>query len=605
MTSLDIINLIENTPITKLSGNYQSKLIEKIKNNFTEYEQQIFLSSFYCYLNYTKDDFVIDLDNIWEWLGFSQKDAAKRTLEKQFIIEKDYKNIALETTKAKDYKNIAPPICGAKNNTRGGHNKQIIMLNIETFKRFCLKAGTKKADEIHEYFIKLEIILQEIIKEESDELQNQLRIQLEEKNNEIKQIEQDNERNLQHQKILERENILLNQYSSIQNIVYIIKVKSFENKSYVIKIGESRKGITSRYKEHTKNYDECILLECFAVNRSHDFEKFIHNHEKIRGNRVNDLSNHETELELFLIGRNLSYKMLLDIINNNISYFNSNDTHRLELENEKIKLLIDMNQNKNDNILITELIDIVKTLSSKIDNLEKSILEKFNQSQNKITTGFGEIMPTIGPRLQQINPDTLELIKFYETASDLMRENTKIKRPSLNKAVLENTIYNGYRYLFVDRELDPNIIHNIEPTRKITTKTSGYIAKLNKEQTEILNVYLDRKSAAILNEYSPSGLDNAVQKYQLTKNNYYKLYEECDEDLIENFEEKYEAPLLYKNGAGQYDLNNNLIQAFSCKYDAIRTLKISDKTLAKCLDKDIAYNNFYYKSLLPKIQMVE
>ena len=36
-----------------------------------------------------------------------------------------------------------------------------------------------------------------------------------------------------------------------------------------------------------------------------------------------------------------------------------------------------------------------------------------------------------------------------------------------------------------------------------------------------------------------------------------------------------------------YDLNNNLVQAFSCKYDAIRTLKISDKTLAKCLDKDI------------------
>ena len=80
---------------------------------------------------------------------------------------------------------------------------------------------------------------------------------------------------------------------------------------------------------------------------------------------------------------------------------------------------------------IINLIDIVKTLSSKIDNLEKSnreILEKFNQSQNKITTGFGEILHTIGPRLQQINPDTLELIRFYETASDLMRENTKIKQ---------------------------------------------------------------------------------------------------------------------------------------------------------------------------------
>jgi hypothetical protein len=34
---------------------------------------------------------------------------------------------------------------------RGGHNKEIIMLNIVTFKKFCLKAGTTRADEIHDY----------------------------------------------------------------------------------------------------------------------------------------------------------------------------------------------------------------------------------------------------------------------------------------------------------------------------------------------------------------------------------------------------------------------------------------------------------------------
>ena len=44
------------------------------------------------------------------------------------------------------------------------------MLNVETFKKFCLKAGTKKADEIHDYFIKLENIMFEITKEEGDEL---------------------------------------------------------------------------------------------------------------------------------------------------------------------------------------------------------------------------------------------------------------------------------------------------------------------------------------------------------------------------------------------------------------------------------------------------
>jgi len=81
--SVDIVNLIESNPITKLSGNYQSKLIEKVQNTFNNYEQQLFLSSFYCYLKYdTKKDFVIDLDNVWQWLGFSQKVMQKCCLKK-------------------------------------------------------------------------------------------------------------------------------------------------------------------------------------------------------------------------------------------------------------------------------------------------------------------------------------------------------------------------------------------------------------------------------------------------------------------------------------------------------------------------------------------
>jgi hypothetical protein len=43
--SVDIVNLIESNPITKLNGNYQSKLIAKVKNNFTDYEQQIHIQS--------------------------------------------------------------------------------------------------------------------------------------------------------------------------------------------------------------------------------------------------------------------------------------------------------------------------------------------------------------------------------------------------------------------------------------------------------------------------------------------------------------------------------------------------------------------------------
>jgi len=584
--SVDIVNLIESNPITKFNGNYQSKLIEKVKNHFNSYEQQMFLASFYCYLNYdNKNDFVIDLDNVWQWLGFGQKVNAKRVLEKNFKINIDYKLSLCQLAKQ-------------TNASKGGHNKETFMLNINTFKKYCLKAETKKADEIHDYFIKLEGLLQEVLLEETNELKQQLS-QIEDKKN------KEYENKLAKQKIIEREKILLKQYATAGEIFYVIKVKSFENGHYIVKIGESRIGITNRYKEHKSKYPECLLLDCFSVNKSKDFESFIKEHELIKDSKVNDLPGHESELELFLIGKKLSYQMLLNVINNNLKYFNQNDTHKLELENEQLKLKFEIQQKNSENLLGQELMNIIKQLSAKIDKLEKSnkeVLEKLNATQTKVVTGFQQPLLTLGPRLQKINPETLELVKVYESVSEIMNENKDIKRPSINKAVIENTIYHGFRWLLVDRELDANIIHNIQPTKDTIVKNLGYIAKLNGEKTQILNVYLDRKTAAKYNGYeSSSALDNPVKNFSITKGHYYILYNDCDDELKNIFELNNKEPLLYKNGIGQYNQENNLVKEFSCKYDCIKSLMMSDKTLAKALDKNIQYNGYFYKSIGSKL----
>ena len=123
-TSLNIVDLIENNPITRLTDTYQHKLLTKIKANFTDHQQQMFVTSFYCYLQHDpRNDFVIDLDNVWKWLEFYTKQKAKDLLEKYFILDTDYK--LLLTSQGKQ-----------KNDTRGGHNKEIFMLNIYTFKKF-------------------------------------------------------------------------------------------------------------------------------------------------------------------------------------------------------------------------------------------------------------------------------------------------------------------------------------------------------------------------------------------------------------------------------------------------------------------------------------
>ena len=47
-------------------------------------------------------------------------------------------------------------------------------MTINAFKRICLKAGTKKASEIHNYYLKIEDILTELMNEDAIELKHQL-----------------------------------------------------------------------------------------------------------------------------------------------------------------------------------------------------------------------------------------------------------------------------------------------------------------------------------------------------------------------------------------------------------------------------------------------
>jgi len=585
MSELNIINLIEQQSLSKLSNN-NNKLLLKVKETFTESQQKLFISTFYCCLNYSQtNDFIIDLDDLWKWLEFSQKEAAKRLLEKNFKINIDYKIFEND----KDQKG------------RGGHNKEKIMLNLKTFKLLSLKAGTKKADEIHDYFIKLGEILQDTLNEECNELKTQLQ-----------QIKEDTTKNQKRTQQLEREKILLREFGTKGAIIYIIKVKSFENGEYIVKIGESRRGILNRYNEHKTHYEECLLLDCFSVKKSKDFENFIH--DKIRFNKVTNLPNHERERELFLIGKELSYDGLIQIIKDNINQYDDSNENYVEKYIDKLHSEIDClksmlsnketqekEHQKTNTVISTFDMEQISQLTKQIQNVEKSnreILEKLNSMQIKTVTGFNEPLPTLGDRLQKINPETLQIVKVYESVAEAIKEsNFILKRPSIKKAVLENTIYQGFRWNYVDRQLDPNVLYNIQPTKKTRPQNIGYIAKLDKEKTEILNIYLDRKTAAIQNGYEPSSLDSPVTTGTIKNECYYVLYEKCEEPLKIKFTQTHGTPILYKNGIGQYDSNHVLVKEYLCKYDCIKQMKMSDKTLTKALNQKTLYNDFYFREL--------
>ena len=307
---LNIVDLIENNTVLNLSPDYNNRFVNKVKETFTEMQQQMFVSSFYCYLNYHQtNDFVIDLDIIWKWLGFHAKQNAKILLEKCFIINKDYTLLIPQHKQSCD--------------TKGGHNKQTFLLNIRTFKLFCIKAGTAKANEIHEYFIKLEDIMNQIVKEECVELKEK--------------IENQKIVNKLEKEIL-RDKTLIEQFQVNTQCVYygLIDDKN-ENNEQLIKYGNSN-NLQQRVEQHKKTYTNFRLVNAFKVENKLHIENAIKNCEEIIPyKRVIGIKNvNYTEL---LSINNLSFEKLDKIIKNIIATIEYSPENYVKLlqENSELK----------------------------------------------------------------------------------------------------------------------------------------------------------------------------------------------------------------------------------------------------------------------------
>ena len=130
------------------SSVFQSRMLQELKKEFTNDEQEMFVANFYMYLNYHQtDDYPISLDDIWKWLGFSKKGNAKKLLMDKFNLETDYKIVTNEENSgATD--STESLLRSEKQTNRGGQNEEYITMNVFTFKRFCLKSNTTKAEPI-------------------------------------------------------------------------------------------------------------------------------------------------------------------------------------------------------------------------------------------------------------------------------------------------------------------------------------------------------------------------------------------------------------------------------------------------------------------------
>ena len=630
MTSLNIVDLITNNPITKLSETHNNTLLNKVKNTFNESQQHLFIASFYSYLNYHKsDDYIVDLDNIWKWLGFNKKYNATTCLEKYFKLDNDYKK-------------TAPDASGAvlKEKKNGGQNIQKYYLNIKTFKSLCLKAQTKKADEIHEYYIKLEEIIQEVLEEEATEMKDKLLIKENELNEKEELISQKDNiiKNANQDKYKTIEKTLVSQFPVNNECIYFGTIDNTNEKGEkLIKFGHSN-NLPLRVQDHHKNYDNFILRDVFKVHNRQEIENAIKIHSKIKshirsieinGKNKNEILSYDTTY--FTINRLSKY--IKDIItektysienfnkileeNSNLKKENGelyNLNHKLEEVNNNLQLELNEMREKNNNLEKSyNLLRKDQEITVKSEkNYNNSLIE--NNEINKKIAKIIEVCCILHTEAEVDSSDIIgqfriwnnvkpkketfqELNKYLRTRFYACRLNNQIKNQCVHgfKGIKLKPI--NYKKIYIDNYIENFIFENCIFSPDGRCSTSKLFDELIKYKNN-LNIDINEKELDDLKYY----LNNCIYVLKgtihlhndnFTYEGYYGISLKLD------FNNKRIGKLTTSKKVCKIDLQTDtILNTWESIVKASIHENISASKMSRSIKNEVKYDNYYYKILL-------
>lgn len=98
----------------------------------------------------SKDQFPVNFDDAWRWVGYSTKGNAKTALESSGFIE------------GLDFRFFM----NAHKKSGRGRPSEEILLTVDCFKSFAMMAGTERGKEVRAYFLRCEAELKKRIQEE-------------------------------------------------------------------------------------------------------------------------------------------------------------------------------------------------------------------------------------------------------------------------------------------------------------------------------------------------------------------------------------------------------------------------------------------------------
>jgi len=147
-------------------------IFDIIKKDFTNIDKKIFDFSYNIYKQYGEnEDFCIDLEDVYKWIGYSdERNLKHKILIKNFIENIDYKicseNLELNSSVGVSFQKERNSNSG---NSSGGRPKNYVYLKYDCFVELCQLANTEIAKNTRRYLSKIDKIFKRLYKKYLEE----------------------------------------------------------------------------------------------------------------------------------------------------------------------------------------------------------------------------------------------------------------------------------------------------------------------------------------------------------------------------------------------------------------------------------------------------
>lgn len=205
-----------------------------------------------------------------------------------------------------------------------------------------------------------------------------------------------------------------------------------------------------------------------------------------------------------------------------------------------------------------------------------------------------------GNKIQKYSEEG-ELLKTYIGIREATRQES-ISDTTLKNAIQNKSIYAGYRWMYLDRNLPDDTVQEIGESVRVNTPKNAFVAMLDIDKSRIVAVYQNQKSAAAARKLkSSSAIYQSIMRGNLSSGHYFKYYDDCSDELKHEFlNSGGTLPEMHINKGVSvkqiHHITGEILKEYPSILDVQKHFQISSKCIKKAIETGEIVKGYRWKS---------